>query len=221
MHSETLPSPLKREGRRKTWLRIGLALLLVMPAVAFWFIFEGGLAALQPMTLRAAVPGDIAPEVNMGDWTDPSARPLFVVSGPFTKQTRIESRLYLVQRGTIIELNGWNAYRSPHERGGPRWTQRTIVFGLAERQQPGGKVAWIRARGASGGGGGGEGVLDFESRDWETFPGTLEPGRPCLAYIEGDREITADRTMSVTDFARRNDGNYIVVEVVRSEGAKR
>ncbi len=47
----------------------------------------------------------------------------------------------------------------------------------------------------------------------QTLPGTITPGRPHIVYVEGDRPIVVDGTMTVEDFAEVNPGNYPVVTV--------
>ncbi len=47
----------------------------------------------------------------------------------------------------------------------------------------------------------------------QTLPGTITPGRPRIVYVEGDRQIVVDASMTVEEFAKANPANYLVVTV--------
>ncbi len=91
----------------------------------------------------------------------------------------------------------------------------SIAIGEAERS--GGRVYALRARGAPRCAGGYTEIVHdgIAGRFRRTFSGKLRPGRTYLLHVEGDREFIAGHKTSVEEFARTNDGNFLLVTVTR------
>ena len=211
-----LPNPSARRRRRNTWIAIAVLFTLVCPPIALWvLLIEGEMHAGRPLVVRAPVPTDFAPSVNAFEWTDPAARPIAIAEGTVTRTTHIEAALYVVGDGISTKNNRASTFRGT-ERGSPRWRRKRITFALAETETSEGRFAWIAVRGMSGGGA--SGFLTphrFEAKFQQVFTGDLNVGKPRLLYAEGDRKFVARPDMTVEEFAKTNDGNFLVVTVTR------
>lgn len=195
---------------------MGLLALLILPPVSIW-VYQGtnAFAAWRPMKVSApngAVPFRW-PFMYSGD-TPLTGRVIASVEGPIAVGHPISAHLYLVQNGVVKDCGSASSGRSAEPR--PKYRTLRIVIGLAEADQPAGKLTVLNARGGSRAGGWGEVVSKVESRFQSTYTGNLPKGSTQLLYVEGDREFVADREMAVEQFAKANDGNYLVVTVTRN-----
>jgi hypothetical protein len=153
-----------------------------------------------------------------GQWprsNDPErkSRNILVATGSFTTKTYFSVDLWLVRSGVIDKISNdfWrgNAY--------PNWQTNSLRLVLDERDVPGGRETIITLVGIHGERDGLR-VLHAITHNTklvakETLPGTITPGRPHIVYVEGDQAINVDGKMTLTDFAKTNPGNYLVVTV--------
>jgi hypothetical protein len=144
-------------------------------------------------------------------------RDVAVAEGTFTKDTWLSAWLYAVKAGSVEKQNGFTLGRSPSRIGEAIWINMKITLALGEYHRLGGRRVLLAARGftrGSGTSGDGDGPLyDFPTRTKKVLPGRLWAGRKYILYVEGDRDCTVTREMSLEEFAAQNNGNYFVIVV--------
>ncbi len=136
-----------------------------------------------------------------------------IATGIFTLDTWISAALYHIKSGNIREINAFTVGRSPNQIGAPYWVDMSITLALGDRQSPEGRITQLGSAGHSRGGGRNGGMPnDVHPHSTKTFPGRFAPGTKSIVYAEGDGGFVVDHRMSVKEFAKKNRGNYLVVE---------
>ena len=167
----------------------------------------------KELTIRAATPADPIAQRYFGFQSDDlRPRNIVVVSGTFTKSTWLSASLYLVQSGSIQEINAFTVGRSPNQIGSPPWQTLTIRLALGEQDTPNGRITNLGSAGHSRGGGRSSGLTHhLKAVASRVLPGLLSPGKERIIYVEGDRQANVTEDMSLADFAGKNGGSYLVV----------
>jgi hypothetical protein len=198
----------ERHGFRFTLKQLSIAIAVIALVLTVWV----GLIR-KDVTIRPARSGDPIRERYFGfDREDIEIRNVAVVNGTFTKSTWLTASLIAVQGGRVEEINGFTVGRSPNQIGSPSWQTVTITLALGSRDTPNGRVVQLGSVGHSrGSGAGGEWLITFPSDFSETFAGSIRPGRDYIIYAEGDTKIDITPQMTITEFVKRNQGNYLVV----------
>jgi hypothetical protein len=206
--AELSPMPDDQPTRRFrfTLKQLFLAVALVAIGLGLWHhLFR------QVVVVRVTTPADNL----LGGESLRSRRHVAVVTGRLSEGTSISAVVYLVQSGLVTEGERHLARR--FEKGKATETLRLGFFDTLAR---GGRatsyfffasvhnsMTWDR-----------DNLVrsiehHFTTVAKQNVPGTITPGRPHIVYVEGDRQIVVDGSMSVEEFAKMNPGNYLLVTV--------
>lgn len=141
-------------------------------------------------------------------------RNIAVATGTFTLGTWMSASLYHVKGGDVQEINAFTVGRSPNQIGAPHWVDMKITLALGDRDTSAGHVTQLGSAGHSRGGGrGGEMAHDVVASATQFLPGRFTSGTKRIIYVEGDSGFNVNSAMTVAEFAGRNKGNYLVVEL--------
>ncbi len=203
----TASSPEPRRFRF-TLKQLSIAVAVVAVVLAIWV----GLLR-KVVTIRPARGDDPVRERYFGiDDDNAEIRNIAVARGTFTKSTWLSASLTAVQGGQSQEINGFTVGRSLSQIGSPPWQTLNIILALGSRDTPNGRAVQLGSVGhSSGGGAGGEWPIGFQTDFSETFTGSITPGRDYIIYAEGDTKIDMNPQMTISEFAQKNLGNYLVV----------
>jgi len=145
-----------------------------------------------------------------------SRRNVAVVTGSFTRDTSLSVSLHMVQAGKVVQRpavvfgreDSWNT-KAPFRKDVRLWLSlvETIrATDLLMSWTENGESDERRTLSTTVN-------LKLNIVAKETLPGTITSGRSRIVYVEGDRAINVDGSMTVEDFAKANPGNYLVVTV--------
>ena len=191
---------------------IGVAVALIALSFSGWFL-------RSVVDVRAATATDRIYERYFGidSYEEDVAvtyRNIAVATGTFTLGTWMSASLYHVNGGNVQEINAFTVGRSPNRIGAPHWVDMKLTLALGDRDTPAGRVTQLGAAGHSRGGGrGGEMTHDVVASSTESLPARFTSGTKRIVYVEGDNGFNVGSTMTLAEFARRNKGNYLVVEL--------
>lgn len=200
---------------RKRFPRLAFNVLVITGLVFLYFLFDGILISLRPIVLRAADEGDKVHEKYfcLQDMPEMTVRNIVVAEGTFPKGTLLVGKLYLVENGSVRDLNGFSATRSPNRIGEAHWMTMRMTMALADAPQSKGRITQLGVVGMTRGGGnsGGPAVHDIQVSSRQAFPGRMSRFHGRIVYVEGDAPATVTLDMTMAEFAKANHGNYIVV----------
>jgi hypothetical protein len=208
-----MPTMPDDQPTRRFRLRFSLKQLFLLVALV-----GVGFGAWHRLTRKVVeVKAPSAEDRVFGDESLKSRRNVAVVTGRFMKGTSLFVKLYLVQTGVVVEGYAHFVGRDKEEKGGPIWESVTLRLGLGEYPLKGGQRTDLLITGEIPGG--------SMTSHWnhmthniaavakQSVPGTITPGRPHIVYVEGDRQLVVDGSMTLEEFAKANPGNYLVVTV--------
>jgi len=191
---------------------IGVAVGFVVLVLCGWL--------LRPVVdVRAAAATDRTYERYFGidsyeDDVVVTFRNIAVATGTFSQGTWMSSSLYHVKEGGVREINAFTVGRSSNRLGGYHWAEMKFTLALGDRDTASGRMTQLGAAGhAQGGGRSGELTHDVVVRESKFFPARFRSGKRRILYVEGDSGFDVGSAMSVAEFAGRNKGNYLVVEL--------
>ncbi len=144
--------------------------------------------------------------------TRTTARHVFTAKGTFTPRRTLHADLYLVRSGTSQEANGLGVGVTESVILSTLGCKLEIKFALVEAETPAGRIVVLGTVGHHAGAG--SGGLAFPSQGLphrQVASGRLAGGAPRIVYVEGDRPPILTRSMSVAEFSKQNDGEYLVV----------
>lgn len=182
----------------------------------FYSLSDGRIVSFLPTNVRAAEAGDTISERYFGFYSeDFAARNVAIIRGPFSLDTRLTARLFVVESGTLHHGNWFSVGRSRNQIGSPQWGVLNITLALGEQSSPQGREVCLGCSGHIKGSGDasasllpqGEVVLST------ALPGKIVAGKEYIVYVEGDTTFSVDREMTVEEFAKTNKGNYLLVMV--------
>jgi hypothetical protein len=189
--------------------------LLGASTILYW-VSEGLLIAGRPVVIRNAALNDKTVRRYIGFDVDEVdvVRNIAVAEGTFSKDTWLSTWLYVVRSGKIENGSGFTVGRSPNRIGEPNWINMRIRLALAETERSDGRAIYLGTAGQTRGQGGiGEIIRNFPVTEKQTFPGRIEAGKRIVLHVEGDRQFSVNREMSVETFARQNEGNFLVIVI--------
>lgn len=190
------PKPQSRE----IWFVVASGLIVIL----FKLTVEGFFIAWHPIAIQ-----ELASRGTGGEgWIE---RNIAVVDGTFKKDTLVSASLFVVRSGKANEFNSFKFGRDPAELGKPIWMNLRTTLSLIEYDDGG--VGELRSSAER---------QDAQSNPLDskikvvaakTLPGKLARGRDFILHVEGDRPFNVSSDMSVDDFAKTNNGNFLVVVV--------
>ncbi len=192
-------------------LEVGLGLASLGIVV---YLVRCGIFSPASLEVRAPRPEDDRRDARYFGFLSSSMRPrnLAVVRGTFTFDTSLHARLYLVRSGVKQEGDGITVGRSRNRFGESSRITLHIRLALGEEDTPKGRRINLGSYGhTSGTAAPGDMICPLEAKFTRLLEGPLARGAEQIIYVEGDRECSVDRQMSIDEFARTNAGNHLVV----------
>jgi hypothetical protein len=192
------------------WKKHALGILVTAVGVIF-FILRPGLDVRSPNS------SDPIHDDCFGIENTPTTkyRNVSVVTGVFTLHTWLSARLCRVKNGEIEHVSDFYVGRSPNRLGAPHSQEMKITLVLGDRLTDAGRITQLGSSGHSRGSGSiGEVLNNIQPVVSKSVSGRLFRGKTHVVYAESDQAFELDFSMGAEEFAKRNKGDCLFVEVV-------
>ena len=188
---------------------------VVTIALLIYFATLGAHHAFQPtvVRMRASAQPTFGKYFGIDD-KSLAIEEIAVVEATFTKHTRLHLVMAIVDHGVVTIAKSQILTLSAGSLQEPLWARKVITIAVAKQKCADGIcfsmgfMGVLASRGT-------EFITDccLPAEFSKTVTGPLQFGRDSIAYVAGDREITVDQHMALSEFAELNQGRYVAITI--------